>query len=111
MRTGEGSLAVNFPHVPGKDFTGVVATVGSDCREFQVGRRVCGVARLHRTAPMPSRLPSRRKRSLSCLIRSLLSKARIARPIEGARLYWRSCDEWGRSFYFPAGCRFLSRHA
>ena len=42
VRAGSSTLAVTFPHTPGRDFSGVVAAVGEDA-DIEVGEEVVGV--------------------------------------------------------------------
>ena len=43
MRAGQYGAAVGFPHVPGRDFSGVVAALGQGASDFKVGDAVWGV--------------------------------------------------------------------
>ncbi|HEX2650185.1 MAG TPA: NADP-dependent oxidoreductase [Burkholderiales bacterium] len=43
MRKGEYAAMKDFPHVPGRDFSGVVAALGEGARDFKVGDEVFAV--------------------------------------------------------------------
>jgi hypothetical protein len=48
MRAGQYGAAVGFPHVPGRDFSGVVAALGKGASDFKVGDAVWGVCEVPR---------------------------------------------------------------
>jgi NADPH:quinone reductase-like Zn-dependent oxidoreductase len=48
MRAGQYPARVDFPHVPGRDFSGVVAALGEGARDFKVGDAVFGVCEVPR---------------------------------------------------------------
>ena len=48
MRAGQYGAAIKFPHVPGRDFSGVVSAVGSAASDFKVGDAVFGVCEVPR---------------------------------------------------------------
>jgi NADPH:quinone reductase-like Zn-dependent oxidoreductase len=48
MRAGQYPAKLDFPHVPGRDFSGVVAALGEGARDFQVGEAVFGVCEVPR---------------------------------------------------------------
>jgi len=48
MRAGQYGAAVGFPHVPGRDFSGVVAALGEGANDFKVGDAVWGVCEVPR---------------------------------------------------------------
>ena len=48
MRGGSYAGGLVFPHVPGRDFSGVVATPGEEARDFKVGDAVFGVCEVPR---------------------------------------------------------------
>ena len=48
MRAGQYSAAVDFPHVPGRDFSGVVAALGEGAKDFRIGDAVFGVCEVPR---------------------------------------------------------------
>jgi NADPH:quinone reductase-like Zn-dependent oxidoreductase len=43
MRAGQYPAKIDFPHVPGRDFSGVVAALGQGASDFKVGDAVFGV--------------------------------------------------------------------
>jgi NADPH:quinone reductase-like Zn-dependent oxidoreductase len=43
MRAGQYPAKIDFPHIPGRDFSGVVAALGRDASDFKVGDAVFGV--------------------------------------------------------------------
>jgi len=46
MRSGSYPAKVPLPHIPGRDFSGVVAALGEGARDFKVGDAVFGVCEL-----------------------------------------------------------------
>ncbi len=48
MRAGQYGASVAFPHVPGRDFSGVVAALGKGAGDFKVGDAVFGVCEVPR---------------------------------------------------------------
>jgi NADPH:quinone reductase-like Zn-dependent oxidoreductase len=48
MRTGEYGAAIKFPHVPGRDFSGVVSALGQGASDFNIGDAVFGVCEVPR---------------------------------------------------------------
>jgi len=46
MRSGAYPTKVAMPHIPGRDFSGVVAALGEGARDFEVGDAVFGVCEL-----------------------------------------------------------------
>lgn len=48
MRTGQYPARIDFPHVPGRDFSGVVAALGAGAGDFKVGDAVFGVCEVPR---------------------------------------------------------------
>ncbi len=48
MRTGQYPARIDFPHVPGRDFSGVVAALGAGAGDFRVGDAVFGVCEVPR---------------------------------------------------------------
>jgi NADPH:quinone reductase-like Zn-dependent oxidoreductase len=48
MRAGQYSADIHFPHVPGRDFSGVVAALGESAGDFKVGDEAFGVCEVPR---------------------------------------------------------------
>jgi len=48
MRAGQYSHGIELPHVPGRDFSGVVAALGEGAKDFKVGDAVFGVCEVPR---------------------------------------------------------------
>ena len=48
MRAGQYGAAIGFPHVPGRDFSGVVSALGKGASDFKVGDAVFGVCEVPR---------------------------------------------------------------
>jgi len=48
MRAGQYGAAIKFPHVPGRDFSGVVSALGAGATDFKVGDAVFGVCEVPR---------------------------------------------------------------
>ena len=48
MRAGQYGAAIQFPHVPGRDFSGVVSALGAGANDFKVGEAVFGVCEVPR---------------------------------------------------------------
>src|SRR5262245_22593111 len=48
MRSGSYPTKVPMPHVPGRDFSGVVAAAGEGARDFRIGEAVFGVCEVPR---------------------------------------------------------------
>src|SRR4029078_12955152 len=48
MRKGDYRAMKDFPHVPGRDFSGVVAALGDGAGDFEVGEAVFGVCEVPR---------------------------------------------------------------
>ena len=48
MRAGQYGAAIRFPHVPGRDFSGVVSALGQGASDFKVGDAVFGVCEVPR---------------------------------------------------------------
>jgi NADPH:quinone reductase-like Zn-dependent oxidoreductase len=46
MRSGSYAAKVPLPHIPGRDFSGVVAALGEGARDFKVGDAVFGVCEI-----------------------------------------------------------------
>src|SRR5256885_6918356 len=48
MRAGQYGGKLDFPHIPGRDFCGVVAAAGKDAKDFKGGDAVFGVCEMPR---------------------------------------------------------------
>jgi NADPH:quinone reductase-like Zn-dependent oxidoreductase len=48
MRAGQYGAKIDFPHVPGRDFSGVVAALGKGAQDFKPGDAVFGVCEVPR---------------------------------------------------------------
>jgi len=48
MRAGQYGAAIRFPHVPGRDFSGVVSALGQGASDFKIGDAVFGVCEVPR---------------------------------------------------------------
>ena len=48
MRSGHYGAKIDFPHVPGRDFSGVVAALGKGAHDFKPGDAVFGVCEVPR---------------------------------------------------------------
>jgi NADPH:quinone reductase-like Zn-dependent oxidoreductase len=48
MRAGQYGAAIKFPHVPGRDFSGVVSALGAGANDFKLGDAVFGVCEVPR---------------------------------------------------------------
>ena len=48
MRAGQYGAAIRFPHVPGRDFSGVVSALGQGASDFRIGDAVFGVCEVPR---------------------------------------------------------------
>jgi NADPH:quinone reductase-like Zn-dependent oxidoreductase len=48
MRAGQYGAAIRFPHVPGRDFSGVVSALGQGAGDFKIGDAVFGVCEVPR---------------------------------------------------------------
>jgi NADPH:quinone reductase-like Zn-dependent oxidoreductase len=56
MRAGKYSAAIAFPHIPGRDFSGVVAALGPGARDFAPGDAVFGVCEVPREGAYAERI-------------------------------------------------------
>ena len=61
MRAGQYGAAVGFPHVPGRDFSGVVAALGSGANDFKVGDAVWGVCEVPREGAYAEKIAIRQE--------------------------------------------------
>jgi NADPH:quinone reductase-like Zn-dependent oxidoreductase len=61
MRAGQYGAAVGFPHVPGRDFSGVVAALGKGAGDFKVGDAVWGVCEVPREGAYAEKIAIRQE--------------------------------------------------
>ena len=61
MRAGQYGAAVGFPHVPGRDFSGVVAALGKGASDFKVGDAVWGVCEVPREGAYAEKIAIRQE--------------------------------------------------
>ena len=61
MRAGQYGAAVGFPHVPGRDFSGVVAALGQGANDFKVGDAVWGVCEVPREGAYAEKIALRQE--------------------------------------------------
>ena len=59
MRAGSYGAAIGFPHVPGRDFSGVVAALGAGAGDFKPGDAVFGVCEVPREGAYAERIAIR----------------------------------------------------
>src|ERR671917_2758425 len=55
MRSGEYPTKVPLPHVPGRDFSGVIAAAGEGAHDFRLGTRCSPCASFPPKAPTPKK--------------------------------------------------------
>src|SRR5437667_9451867 len=61
MRAGQYSRAIELPHVPGRDFSGVVAALGTGAKDFKVGDAVFGVCEVPREGAYAEKIATRQE--------------------------------------------------
>jgi NADPH:quinone reductase-like Zn-dependent oxidoreductase len=61
MRSGQYAGRIEFPHVPGRDFSGVVAALGEGARDFRRGDAVFGVCELPREGAYAEKIAIRQE--------------------------------------------------
>src|SRR6185503_9305770 len=61
MRAGQYGAAVGFPHIPGRDFSGVVAALGNGANDFKVGDAVWGVCEVPREGAYAEKIAIRQE--------------------------------------------------
>jgi NADPH:quinone reductase-like Zn-dependent oxidoreductase len=61
MRAGQYGARIEFPHVPGRDFSGVVAALGEGANDFKVGDAVFGVCEVPREGAYAEKLAIRQE--------------------------------------------------
>jgi len=61
MRAGQYPAKIDFPHVPGRDFSGVVAALGKGANDFKVGDAVFGVCEVPREGSYAEKIAIRQE--------------------------------------------------
>ena len=61
MRAGQYSQGIALPHVPGRDFSGVVAALGEGAKDFKLGDAVFGVCEVPREGAYAERIAIRQE--------------------------------------------------
>jgi NADPH:quinone reductase-like Zn-dependent oxidoreductase len=61
MRSGHYGAKIDFPHVPGRDFSGVVAALGKGANDFKPGDAVFGVCEVPREGGYAERIAIRQE--------------------------------------------------
>jgi NADPH:quinone reductase-like Zn-dependent oxidoreductase len=61
MRSGHYGASVKFPHIPGRDFSGVVAAVGQGAGDFKPGDAVFGVCEVPRESGYAEKIAIRQE--------------------------------------------------
>ena len=61
MRAGQYSAGIAFPHVPGRDFSGVVAALGEGAQDFKAGDAVFGVCEVPREGAYAGKIAIRQQ--------------------------------------------------
>jgi NADPH:quinone reductase-like Zn-dependent oxidoreductase len=61
MRSGHYGATVKFPHIPGRDFSGVVAAVGKGASDFKPGDAVFGVCEVPRESGYAEKIAIRQE--------------------------------------------------
>src|SRR2546425_3510601 len=61
MRAGQYSRSIALPHVPGRDFSGVVAALGEGAKDFKVGDAVFGVCEVPREGAYAEKIAIRQE--------------------------------------------------
>src|SRR5437016_11144410 len=61
MRAGQYSRSIELPHVPGRDFSGVVAALGAGAKDFEVGDAVFGVCEVPREGAYAEKIAIRQE--------------------------------------------------
>jgi len=59
MRAGQYTAKIDLPHIPGRDFSGVIAALGDGARDFKVGDAVFGVCEVPRESAYAERIAIR----------------------------------------------------
>jgi NADPH:quinone reductase-like Zn-dependent oxidoreductase len=61
MRAGQYGAKLDFPHIPGRDFSGVVAAVGTGAHDFKPGDAVFGVCEVPRESAYAEKIAIRQE--------------------------------------------------
>src|SRR5260370_4780409 len=61
MRSGQYSRGIALPHVPGRDFSGVVAALGEGAKDFKAGDAVFGVCEVPREGAYAEKIAIRQE--------------------------------------------------
>jgi NADPH:quinone reductase-like Zn-dependent oxidoreductase len=61
MRSGHYGASVQFPHIPGRDFSGVVSAVGKGASDFKPGDAVFGVCEVPRESGYAEKIAIRQE--------------------------------------------------
>src|SRR5258705_2631643 len=61
MRSGHYGASVEFPHIPGRDFSGLVAAVGGGAGDFKPCDAVCGVCEVPRESGYAEKIAIRQE--------------------------------------------------
>src|SRR5258706_2568014 len=61
MRAGQYGAKLGFPHIPGRDFSGVVAAVGKGANDFKPGDAVFGVCEVPRESAYAEKIAIRQE--------------------------------------------------
>jgi len=61
MRAGQYGARLGFPHIPGRDFSGVVAAVGTGAHDFKPGDTVFGVCEVPRESAYAEKIAIRQE--------------------------------------------------
>jgi NADPH:quinone reductase-like Zn-dependent oxidoreductase len=59
MRAGQYAAKIELPHIPGRDFSGVVSALGDGARDFKVGDAVFGVCEVPRESAYAEKIAIR----------------------------------------------------
>ena len=61
MRAGQYPAAIGFPHIPGRDFSGVVAAISAGAKDFKPGDAVFGVCEVPREGAYAEKIAIRQE--------------------------------------------------
>jgi NADPH:quinone reductase-like Zn-dependent oxidoreductase len=59
MRAGQYGAKIDLPHIPGRDFSGVVSALGDGARDFRIGDAVFGVCEVPRESAYAEKIALR----------------------------------------------------